>query len=254
VGLPAAGASRVITLVVDAARLAAGEGSSASGVVLRLEGDAYRHLFRARRLGVGERLRLVDGLGQARWGEVVGVGRSGAEVALQEVADGNEPALRVELLVPTLRPERAAWLVEKATELGVTAVRFHNSERAPRAFGAGAMARLRRVAIAAVEQCHRSRCPEIFAPHSLAEAAAAAAGPPRWLLDPTAPAGDLALAAAAGAPAGASVLVGPEGGWAPAELAAIVAAGWRTVSLGPRVLRIETAAIGAAALLLLGRQ
>jgi 16S rRNA (uracil1498-N3)-methyltransferase len=290
----------VITLLIDPGRFSgAGE--------LPVEGDAYRHLFRARRLAVGDRLRLVDGAGRARWGEVLRVGRAAAAVALREPAPANEPHRHVELFVPTLRPERAAWLVEKATELGATAVHFLNTERAPRDFGDGTLARLRRVAAAAVEQCHRSLCPAITGPQPLAVAlgsgalrsaaphgATAGPAPPdsttvppgvgagfarRWLLDPGAPPGlpapppgqkpvaPLAPVPEAGArtsvsptlepapPGEASIadglLVGPEGGWAPGEVAALSAAGWRRVALGPRILRIETAAIAGLALLLL---
>ncbi len=159
----------VITLVVEPQRFASGDaddgGRPAAGAagdrrdaaaqppppqpLLTVEGDTYRHLFRARRVGVGERLRVVDGEGRARWGEVIQVGRNAALVELAEPAAPNEPRLRLEVLVATLRPERASWLVEKATEIGAGAVRFLNTERGPRSFGAGTAERLRRVAIAA---------------------------------------------------------------------------------------------------------
>jgi 16S rRNA (uracil1498-N3)-methyltransferase len=238
----------LITLLVDPARFAAAGGE------LVVEGAAYRHLFRARRLAAGERLRVVDGEGRARWGEVVRVGRAAAVVALGGPAAANEPALRLELLVATLRPERAAWLVEKATELGAAAVRFLNTERAPRGFGEGTLARLRRVAAAAVEQCHRARRPEVSGPHPLADLPRlAAAARRRWLLDPQGPAFDRPAPSPApgGPPPMDALLVGPEGGWSPAELDLLAAAGWHRISLGPRVLRIETAALAATALLLL---
>jgi 16S rRNA (uracil1498-N3)-methyltransferase len=265
----------LITLLVDPRRFDAAEtsggayggptGESASAPIgspgkaaaeLVVEGDAYRHLFRARRMTVGERLRVVDGAGRARWGEVVGVGRNSALVALGEPAAANEPRLRLELLVATLRPERAAWLVEKATELGISAVRFLNTDRGPRSFGEGTAARLRRVAGAAVEQCHRARCPEVTGPHPFAELARLAAAGRRWLLDPAAPVSGFDLSASPPSPPPSllsveSLLVGPEGGWSPAEAKALAAAGWQRVSLGPRTLRIETAALAGAALLLL---
>ncbi|HYH46041.1 MAG TPA: RsmE family RNA methyltransferase, partial [Thermoanaerobaculia bacterium] len=143
---------------------------------LRVEGEAYRHLFRARRAERGERLRVVDGAGRARWGEILRVDRTAALLALGEEAPANEPERRVELLLPTLRPEPAAWVVEKATELGVSAVRFLHTARAPRTFGAGTVERLRRVAAAAVEQCHRARCPEVTGTHEWQELAVLAAG------------------------------------------------------------------------------
>ena len=145
---------------------------------LRVEGDAYRHLFRARRVEAGEELRIVDGQGRARWGKVARVDRTSATVALGETAPEREPAFRLDLIVPTCRPERASWLVEKTTEVGVHAVRFVNMARAPREFGAGAMDRLTRVAEAALEQCHRSRLPEVTGPHAWKEVAGLAAGRP----------------------------------------------------------------------------
>jgi 16S rRNA (uracil1498-N3)-methyltransferase len=273
----------LITLVVEPQRFASGDGadeggpaaSGSSGAasaagerrnaasrpplpqpLLTVEGDAYRHLFRARRVGVGERLRVVDGEGRARWGEVIQVGRNAALVELAEPAAPNEPRLRLELLVATLRPERASWLVEKATEIGAAAVRFLNTERGPRSFGAGTAERLRRVAIAAVEQCHRARCPEVTGPHPFHEVAALTAGAEnRWLLDPAAEAHRFARPSAPPSPLPESpmesLLVGPEGGWSPAELEALEAGSWQPISLGPRILRIETAVLAGASLLLL---
>jgi 16S rRNA (uracil1498-N3)-methyltransferase len=249
----------LITLLVDPRRW---EGALSAPATLEIEGDAYRHLFRARRLAAGDRLRVVDGAGRARWGQIVAVGRRAASVALAGPAPTHEPWRRLELLVPTLRPERAAWLVEKATEIGIVAVRFCNTERAPRDLGGGTLERLRRVAAAAVEQCHRARCPEISGPHGLAEltVAAPSGGPAggrvrRWLLDPAASSlGFAPLAATAPGTAAdrdARLLVGPEGGWTPAELAALQAAGWQRVALGGRVLRVETAAVAGGVLLLL---
>ncbi|HEV3455129.1 MAG TPA: RsmE family RNA methyltransferase, partial [Thermoanaerobaculia bacterium] len=168
-----------------------------------------------------------------------------------EPAAANEPRLRLELLVATLRPERASWLVEKATEIGAGAVRFLNTERGPRSFGAGTAERLRRVAAAAVEQCHRALCPEVTGPHPFAEVAALAAGATRrWLLDPAATGRGFANQAPQPDGSSESLLVGPEGGWSPAEIESLEAGGWQRVSLGPRVLRIETAALAGATLLL----
>ena len=139
--------------------------------------------------------------------------------------------------------------MEKATELGVAAVRFVASERAVRGVDGKALARLGRVAAAALEQCGGARLPELSGPHALGELPDLLAGTAAWCLDPEAatPLEDRATAPVA-------VLVGPEGGWTPAELAAIRAAGARAATFGGRVLRVETAAVVAAALLLpLGR-
>jgi 16S rRNA (uracil1498-N3)-methyltransferase len=222
----------------------------------RIEGESYQHLFRARRVTAGEEMRVVDGKGRARWGKVERVDRTSATVALGEPAPDNEPAFRLELIVPTCRPERASWLVEKATELGVFGLRFTNMARAPRELGAITFDRLRRVAVAALEQCHRSRLPEITGPHAWSQAVGLAGPEVRWFLDTEAIGdpgfqGGSGLIPRAGAKVGA-LLIGPEGGLDPAERRELLLAGWRPAGLGERTLRLETAAIVGAAFLLLG--
>jgi 16S rRNA (uracil1498-N3)-methyltransferase len=228
----------MITLLIDPAAFDAPE--------VKVEGDAYRHLFRARRVAAGEPVRVVDGRGRARQGRVARVDRTTAAVALGEPAPDREPAFRLALLVPTCRPETAAWLVEKTTEVGVFSVHFLNTARAPRDFGAGALDRLRRVAAAAVEQCGRSRLPEITGPHAWSEVGRLAGDGGRWFLDPEAEASPGTGAAAHGA-----LLVGPEGGLASEERGDLLAAGWAPAGLGERILRLETAALVGAARILL---
>ncbi len=234
----------MITHLASPEELAGGE--------VEIAGSAYRHLFRARRLAAGARLRVVDGRGAARWGTVGRVAGDRAIVVLGEAATANEPAYRLELLVAALRRERASWLVEKATELGAAAVRFIASERTPRKYGRASLERLRRVAAAALVQCHRSRLPEISGVESwsrvpaLLDAAAPRGAGDRWFLDP---AGERGEGWRTRDDAGV-VLVGPEGGWSGEEAAELAALGGVAVGLGPRVLRTETAAIVAAARLL----
>lgn len=234
---------RVITLLVTPEELAAAE--------IAVEGEAYRHLFRARRAEVGEAVRLVDGLGHARAGRIVRIDRKTGWIAPSEpieVLPANEPALRLTLLVPTLRPERAAWLVEKATEVGVAAIRFLHTERAPRDFGTGTLDRLRRVAVSALEQCHGARLPSIDGPHDWRDLQRLAEGfELRWVLDP----GGVPGFGVDREKRTAALLVGPEGGLTDGELDSSRLLGFHPVALGPRILRIETAAVAGAALALL---
>jgi 16S rRNA (uracil1498-N3)-methyltransferase len=229
----------LVTLLADPADF--------DGPDLRVEGEPYKHLFRARRLTVGDRIRVVDGAGRARWSAVARIDRAAAVLTLGDPAPDNEPEVRLALLVPALRPERTSWLVEKATEIGVAAIHFLHMERAPRDFGAGTLARLRRVAGAAVEQCHRSRLPDITGPHEWSRLEPLTAGVgQRWVLDTAEDSAGWGTVAQTGA-----LLIGPEGGWSERERSELRAAGWRAVGLGARVLRAETAAVvGAAALLL----
>lgn len=211
-----------------------------------IAGTPYHHLFRVRRLPVGTRIRMVDGRGNAIWVRVVEVTRNRAVVEYSEKAPVNEPDYRLELVVAAPRSERASWLVEKATELGVSAVRFVRSVRTARRYGRANLERLRRVAAAALVQCHRSRLPEISGVDPWERVAELLAGDgDRFSL---APRGDGRLRPRSQA---GVVLVGPEGGWTSVEAADLESLGCAAVDLGPRVLRVETAALVAAARLLL---
>lgn len=213
-----------------------------------VEGDAYRHLIRARRLVVGERLRVVDGRGSARWARCQSVGRRSAVLALGEPAPSREPVRRVEVWVAPPRTGRASWMVEKLTEIGVRAVRFLRTERSPRDYGKATLARLRRVAASAVEQSERSFLPAVSGVHPWPEALdRLARADRRWLLAP----GAEAAPAAPEDGAETALIVGPEGGFSEAEVSELTALPALPVGLGPTILRVETAAVAAAARALL---
>lgn len=209
-----------------------------------VSGTTHHHLFRSRRSVVGDRLRLADGAGSARWGRVESVGRREARIVLGEPAPSREPDRRVELLVALPRGSRAAWTVEKATEVGVAAIRWLASRRGPRELGPAALERQERVVRAALEQSHRSRLPEVSGIHAWGELPGLVEGfDERYRLDPGAP------QVAFDRPAGGSavVVVGPEGGWTEGETRELEALGCQGLRLGPTILRIETAAILGAA-------
>lgn len=213
---------------------------------LVVEGDAYRHLFRSRRLALSAELRVVDGRGHARAGVVESVSKKQAVVSLGEALPSREPALHLELLVGALRPERADFLVEKATELGVAAIRFLRTERTPRRYGEGRLDRLARVASSAVEQCHRSRLPEISLHDWMEVPGLLGSFDSTFVL---APGDDTNFEVATAGRV--SVLVGPEGGFSDDEVAELRELGAASVDLGERILRVETAALASASILLL---
>ncbi|MDX1632555.1 MAG: RsmE family RNA methyltransferase, partial [Thermoanaerobaculia bacterium] len=137
--------------------------------------------------------------------------------------------------------------VEKATELGVVAVRFVSFARSERSPGRGTRKRFLRVARAAVEQCGRSRLPEVTMDHELEEIEAWSGDHDEtWWLDVH---GDRPPRRAESSTR-ALLLVGPEGGWEPEERRCFREWDLPCVSLGSTTLRIETAAITASALLL----
>ncbi|MDI9631873.1 MAG: RsmE family RNA methyltransferase, partial [Acidobacteriota bacterium] len=133
-----------------------------------------------------------------------------------------------------------------ATELGVAAIHLVGTERDPRQLAPAGLARLRRVAAAALMQSGGSRLPKIDGVHPFAALAGIAAPfPMRAFLDPGALPWE-----GFGAPEPLLLAIGPEGGWSDAERAALVAGGFRAAGLGPRLLRVETAALAAVALAL----
>lgn len=240
------GAHVTINLLVDPRAL--------DGDEMIVEGDAYHHLFRAARAATGDAVRLVDGRGRAREGKVVRVERRSAVIGLGAEASSQEPRLAVELLVAAPRPSRASWLVEKGTELGVRAFRFLDCERSARSLDGSDLDRLGRVARAAVEQCGRAWLPEVTGARSLADLLAARDGGPVVVLDPGAPAPLGVIDADGLAGRSASIVVGPEGGLTDREVDLCLRAGARTARLTPAVLRVETAALAAAACLILAAE
>ncbi len=235
---------------------------------VELEGANYRHLFRARRLPAGVTVRVVDGRGRARWAAVERVEHRRAVLSLAAPAPGHEPEYRLHLWVAALRPERASWMVEKATEIGVHSIRFIATERTPRKIQPAGLERLRRVGRAAVEQSHRSWLPEITGVDPWATVAASLSDcgddVELYVLDTGAGCEDQSSTREGPGQSHPGtreqalprtgqgwVMVGPEGGWTDSERRQLQELGCQPMSLGRRTLRVETAAIAAAVKLLL---
>ena len=228
-----------------------------SGQVVDLPPTAARHV-QVLRMQPGHTLTLFNGEGGEFSAEVQHMGRSDVRVIVGEHRDVEcEAACQVHLAVGMPANERMDWLVEKATELGVTRLTPLMTERSVLRLQ-GERAEKKRghwlsVAAAACEQCGRNRLPEIDLPQSLTE----------WLSHFRAADGTLTrvLSLSEGsqplrssvADAGAPVLLvsGPEGGLSPAEEALLRQHHYAPVTLGPRVLRAETAALAALAALTL---
>lgn len=222
------------------------------GDTITLPDDAAAHLVRVLRLREGEHCVLFNGDGYDHEAQLTRADKRGAAARIgagRPVA--LESPLRIVLLQGIARGEKMDWILQKATELGVAAIVPVSSERSEVRLDAERAgkrhAHWRSVVVSACEQSWRARVPEVAAPQSLA--AALATLPPgtgRWLLDPEATAGLTTMPA----PAGELVLaIGPEGGWSANDRAALVAAGFAGLRLGPRILRTETAGIAAIAAL-----
>lgn len=214
-------------------------------VVLR--GEEGRHA-RVRRLAIGEPVVLFDGAGHSWLGAVCGAGRDGVRVRVTAARpDGaGESPLDLTLAVALLKSDKLDWVIEKATELGVSRLRPFASAHSLAQPSANRLARWQQLARAAAKQCGRSAVPAVAAPCMFAELFARPAAARLLLAEhgETVPLASLPL----DRPASVLLAIGPEGGFEPAELADAHAAGFTLVGLGPRILRAETAAITAVAL------
>ncbi|ATD66996.1 16S rRNA (uracil(1498)-N(3))-methyltransferase [Luteimonas chenhongjianii] len=222
------------------------------GASIELPDDAAAHLVRVLRLREGDACVLFNGDGFDHDARLVKVGKRGAsaEIVGTRAVDVESP-LRITLVQGIARGEKMDWILQKATELGVAAFLPVSSDRSEVRLDAERAAKRhahwRSVVTSACEQSWRARVPEVSAPQPLAAALAGLAGSSaRWLLDPEAETGIAALPA----PSGDVVLaIGPEGGWSANDRAALVAAGFGGLRLGPRILRTETAGMAAIAAL-----
>ncbi len=225
----------------------------AAGERVILEGNAASHVSRVLRLRVGEALTLFNGAG-GEYAASIDAARGGRlTVAVGEPrAVDRESPLTLTLAQGVSRGERMDLVVQKATELGVSGIVPLFTERSVVRLGAQQAERKlnhwRAIAIAACEQSGRNRLPKVAPPLSLADLLRSGADREggRLLLSPGATSRLDALPHPA---TSVTVLIGPEGGLTDAEQEAAVAAGFLPVRLGPRVLRTETAAIAALALL-----
>jgi 16S rRNA (uracil1498-N3)-methyltransferase len=210
-----------------------------------LVGDEARHLARVMRCTVGDEVVVFDGSGTSWRARVASIGRDDVMLDMGEAVTASR-LTRVPLTLAVALPkgERQKWLVEKLTELGVERLVPLATTRGVAEATPAAVERLSRGVIEACKQCGRDGLMQIGGPKGVAEVVGDAGSGAVLLvadrdgapLQEIATAGNLVVA-----------LVGPEGGFTTEELATIEAAGGRRVSLGPHVLRVETAAIALAA-------
>ena len=215
----------------------------APGQRVSISGAEAAHA-RARRLAAGDDVVLLDGSGAEAHGRIVRVDRRGAQIEIARVVAAPAAGPGILLAAAGLRPDRMAWMAEKATELGARRFLLLRSERT-QAFRAAASLpdRLTRVVEEAAKQSQSARWPSIEGPWPLADLFARERDGARLLLDssgepfPSSLAGDrVALA------------IGPEGGWSDAELRTARGSGWLVCSLPAGKLRAETAAVAALVL------
>lgn len=210
----------------------------------RLEGANAHHLARVLRAEPGQVYELAFN-GRVYLARITAVRPARVDFAVVEELPAPAPEREISLGVALFKFDRFEWMVEKATELGVSRLTPLSTRRTDPKLAAAAPARRARwqqIARGAAEQSRRAAWPEVAEPQALAA----------WLALPHAGT-RLVLSESATAPLAAPargslvMLAGPEGGLAPEEAEAAATSGFAPVSLGPRILRSETAVLAALA-------
>ncbi len=220
-----------------------------SGNRAALTGTHADHLVRVLRARVGQEFDIAAG-SLVRRGRIVTIQDGRVEFELgEEVPAASLPSIA--LLLAIFKFDRMEWAIEKCTELGVTRIVPVIARRTDAHLGAASVKRVerwRRIALQAAEQSRRAVPPEITAPIKLQDAASVNGVALRIVLAESERQNSLREVLASNSESEIILTIGPEGGWADEELQFFQASGWISASLGPTILRAETAAIAATAI------
>lgn len=216
-------------------------------VVLR--GAEHHYLSCVLRLRPGAEVTLLDGQGRQALGRVEAMHAHEMTLTVQPPTLATMVQPRLVLLAALLKGDKQDFVIQKATELGVRKIVPVQCDRSvPQLLGERSEPKRRRwqeIAKAAAQQCRRADVPEIAAVQTLDEALQSGEGQKLLFYEGSAP--PLAQVLDPAAPQVVSLLIGPEGGLTDAEVALAQAAAFSPVSLGPLVLRAETAVVAALA-------
>jgi 16S rRNA (uracil1498-N3)-methyltransferase len=222
------------------------------GDAAELRGDEARRLTRVLRAEPGQRYEITDSEGL--WLAEIQEAR-GDRVVFRVIAPVESPELpvRISLAAALVKFDRFEWMIEKATELGVERILPFEAARSEKGLLEASRKRAERwnrIARESSQQSRRLRVPDILSAVRF-EIALAEASDYRYFLDETgAPSLLRMLPAERTRTARVALLLGPEGGWTEEERLRAGTAGWQPVSLGPQILRAETAAAAAAGIVI----
>ncbi len=217
-----------------------------------LAGDDARHLGQVLRAEAGQLYEISDNH-SVYLAEIESVRKDGVRFRIVQELEQAPAPVDITLLLALIKFDRFEWALEKATELGVQSivpVEADRSEKGLRLAAAKRIERWRKIVRESSQQARRARLPEIMPAAGFSEALAGSASFCCFLDEqPGAPPLPAAMPRCRQASGSVRVLIGPEGGWTDSERSRALAAGWTAVSLGPNILRAETAAIAALAVL-----
>jgi 16S rRNA (uracil1498-N3)-methyltransferase len=214
-----------------------------------LTGSHAAHLARVLRTSVGQEFDIATGQ-EIRMGRVVSVSDERVEFDLGAIVDTGRTTHPIRVALAVFKFDRFEWAVEKCTELGVAEVVPLIARRTDSHLAAAAPKRLerwQRIAREASQQSRRERVPEIATPLKLKQYLAQENSSRRILLAENEQ--QVLLRDLISGDAETTLAIGPEGGWTEEEVGMFASCGWQSASLGNTILRAETAAIAAVAIL-----
>ncbi len=214
--------------------------------------EEARHVRVTLRMNPGDELAVLDGMGRAYRGRIEALGKDRVVVRIEDSVRREEaPRFRFTLASALIRNEKMKWVLQKATELGVTSIRPFVSQRCvARSGGPSWMERNRRILVDAVKQCGRLVLPELFEPVAFEELIAARSDADSRILLWEGVCEPLKnILSRLNRPEHVLAVVGPEGGFTPEEVRLATSEGFAVASLGAGVLRAETAAVALAGIL-----
>jgi len=223
---------------------------------VELPEDEAEHLVRVLRLGVGDEVEIFDGVGTLWRAEVVQADKKSASVRrIEELEPARELDIRLTLVISVLKGDKNDDVVRDAVMLGVTGIKPVIAERSEISMSAMArssrIARWQRIAVASAKQCGRAVVPPVHDAMPLDWYWNEKADGTRVMcVEPSAALGEVLPVHAVSKSAAVDLIVGPEGGWAVAEVAAAHDCGAILMSLGGRTLRADAVPIIAMAALL----
>lgn len=216
---------------------------------LSLEEAPSHHLSKVLRMEIGRPLIVFNGKGSEFQAVISGISKKHVEITLAEEQNiDRQSPLKLTLAIGISKGDRMDWVLQKATELGITRIVPLLTERTEiRLKGdrlAKRQAHWQQVLISACEQCQRNRLPELFAPQELNQWLTSDSSELKFVLHHR----DSKGLPENATPSSVSLLIGPEGGLSEEEITEAKQQGYQPLTLGPRVLRTETAPIAAISL------
>jgi 16S rRNA (uracil1498-N3)-methyltransferase len=220
-----------------------------TGELVALEESASHHLSKVLRMQVGRELILFNGHGGEFTAIIHEISKKYVTVSIAEhTADNRESPLGLELAIGISRGERFEWVLQKATELGVTKITPLITERTEVKTGGDRQEKMQdrwqQILISACEQCQRNLLPALSAPIQISDWLPQVNSDLRFVLHHR----DSKTLPAEQKPQSVTLLIGPEGGLSESEIAQALAKNFNALTLGPRVLRTETAPVAAISL------